>query len=123
MDQKTANTLVTGAPGAITIGGKPYLVAQPAEADTKAIGLFLRKQLARRNGHGGEPSADTLMDLLCSLDGVRFMAYTLLRKEQPDIDWGLIVNEIAEHNFIHWYVELDAASGMSALGNSAGLSG
>jgi hypothetical protein len=123
MDQKTANALATGAGGTVTLGGEPYAVAQPTEEDTKVIGLFLKKQLARLNGKGHEPDADTMLDLLCSLEGVRFLAYTLLRKARPDLPWKLVCDEIQEHNYIHWYAELDAASGMADLGNSAGRPG
>lgn len=143
---------IDGAPGTITLGGKLYLVGQPAMEDTSAIAAFLKqtvrthlqelqedpaftlldedeqrtklKEAAKRQlGNGQKWSNQAALEALTSLSGVRFLAWLMIRKKQPEIGYEEICSLINDENRVPVSVQLDFATGMAHLGNSAGRPG
>ena len=143
---------VTGAPGTIMLGGKPYLVAPPVPEDMGTIGAYLKqhakspvaalrddpdfaylpedvqqerlRDAARRKFSDSQPfDPVSALEVLTSLEGTRFIAWVLLRKLEKAITYDQIVELVTRDNFERVSVELDIASGMAALGNAAGPPG
>lgn len=143
---------ISGSPGLLEIGGKYYEVAQPDMADAGKIAAFLQNRCqtpveALRNDHDFELlpedeqrqllqdaarqkfgqampfDGQSILRALNSLEGVRFLAYVLIRKAQPSITWREITQEITQDNYLIVAVQLDSAASMDRLGNLAGRSG
>lgn len=127
MDAATANRLAPGGAGVITLGGVEYLVAQPTLADKETLqtrlALFVRQQAAKqglRLKPGEGQSSEAILDAMCSVQGVRFLAWLLIRKVQPEVRREDLDAAITEDNCLQVFIELDDACGMGFLGNSAG---
>lgn len=152
MDNNDRATSTAAANGSILLGGKVYLVGQPTEQDAMTVAVFLRKRAKSKAMRlQDDPEfqllpederrrlvlaaatekfkddipfdAYAVMDLLASAEGTRFLAFVLLRKNHPEITYESLATLITEENAFGVYLELNAASGMEALGNLVGRAG
>ena len=134
-------------PGRIKLGERDWLVAQPTDQDMQAVGLFIQKrvksplaQLVEDPGWGkltekqqdkllaertGEPSSQQMVEILSGMEGCRFLAWLLIRKQHPDVVKERDIDpHITDQNAEVRFVELDEASGMMSMPpNSGGRSG
>lgn len=152
MHKAVANELIDGGAGTIRLAGKVFLVGQPTPEDLASIGAYLKKrakspvaalqddpdfallsaedqkarlaEAAKRKFDSQLPfDPMSALDALTSLEGTRFTAWTLIRKKQPEVTFEEITRLVTEENHLQVSVELDIASGMEKLGNSAGRPG
>ena len=140
------NQAISGAPGTIKLGDRTYLVAQPDHKDIAAIGAYLNKrakspvqalqedpdfqrlpaaerepkldEAARRKFDQAMPyDGKSVLDALTSPDGVRFMAWLLIRKADPSVQYEEIEPLVTAENADLVHQKLSAASGLNILGN------
>lgn len=148
----SADQNIAGAPGTINLGGRTFLVAQPTDSDMRAIAAFLQKHALspvaaleadpdfkylppemqeekRRDAallkfkQGTPFDGPSALQALTGLEGTRFVAWILCRKREPTLTLEQVAGLITEANYLAAAVELDVASGMADLGNSAGRPG
>lgn len=92
----------------------------PAQQD-----MLLRDAMElERSGQTPLFEANTMMEVLSSVDVTRFMTWLLLRKDHPTLDKAKDVDPfIDESNVDAVFVQLDEGTGMADLGNSDGRPG
>jgi hypothetical protein len=137
-----ANELAAGAPGVLPLGGTDYLVAPatdktgilvrnwvkgrlktPVQAVAEAVKHLppavraeaMRAAVAQQAG-GSEVTEEAAREILLSLDGCRFLAWTHLK---PPTNPGLTREQldalITEDNYLDVFADLDRATGMGDL--------
>lgn len=151
MDINLGNEKVTGAPGVIELGGVTYLVGQPDDRTFTTLLARIRenrKNMPRplqaiaadlqclapedraaaikvavelqSDGEGGLTDRYIQSELLTP-EGAGFLAWLLIRKEQPDVKLEAIQPHVTADNTVEVLAKLMAASGLEAI--SAGKAG
>jgi hypothetical protein len=145
MDYKEANAAVTGGPGVIELGGTTYLVGQPDDRVFAAVARIReerkpaptplqldpprparpapedrasrsRPRSKARSGRQDQADmeADT-QEFLMTPDGAAFLAWLLIRKEQPDAKFETIKSLVTEENYLEVLARFMTASGLEAV--------
>lgn len=141
----------SGGSGTITIGVHTFIVDPPTDKDLGTLLKFLKsriksplqrvvddpgfKQLTgpdRRAAIRAATAATASQsgmdrggatEALQTVEGCRFLAWLVCRKNSPDLTIEALAVLITEENYLSVFVDLDEATGMGQLGNSAGRPG
>jgi hypothetical protein len=142
-----ANDVITGAPGTIELGGKTYLVGQPDDQVFATLKGYLAERLqspfqaiaddlkflsaadreaairaavALKAGGGVDVTQAFADKQLRQPHGCAFLAWLLIRKEQPEAKLEDIHKAVTQDAVIDVLAKLYTAAGMDSLGKAGG---
>ena len=95
----------------------------PVEIRQQFVDAALRLQMRRQMPANETEWQQATTGALMTPEGVAFIAWVLIRKEQPHVTLELIKANVTDTNYMDVLTEITAASGMAQWGNLSGPTG